>query len=158
MKKTIIIIFSLIVVLGIATLFIYTITISKPTALKLNPPDNEGVSKEVVSNLQPQNTLSIILGKNDRVFWHQKLAEQVETNDLNETSYSPNGIQKIILDSRKKATDTKKFTVFIKPTKECNWKNTVDILDEMAISKSERYAIVDASSKELEVYKQKTAN
>ena len=55
------------------------------------------------------------------------------------------------------ALDVSKFTVIIKPSDEANWKNTVDILDEMAITKSDRYAIVDLAPKEKEVLDQKLA-
>ena len=36
-----------------------------------------------------------------------------------------------------------KFVVVIKPTKESTYKNMVDVLDEMAITKLKRYALVD---------------
>jgi biopolymer transport protein ExbD len=107
------------------------------------------------------NTITIIMGKDDRVFWHQKPAPELTVADLNETTYSvsPNeGIAVDILTRYKNALDRTKFTVVIKPTEDCTWKNTVDILDEMAVTKMERYAIVDISPKELEVYKQKMAS
>ena len=36
-----------------------------------------------------------------------------------------------------------KFTVIIKPTDDAVYKNFVDILDEMAITKSEQYGVTD---------------
>jgi hypothetical protein len=35
------------------------------------------------------------------------------------------------------------ITVIIKPSKKCNFKNLVDILDEMAITRIDTYAIVN---------------
>ena len=40
------------------------------------------------------------------------------------------------------------ITVIIKPSKKSNFKNLVDILDEMAIAKIETYAIVNEFSPE----------
>ena len=77
--------------------------------------------------------------------------------DINETDYSPEGIRKSVLVKKANALDINKFTVIIKPSDEANWKNTVDILDEMAITKSDRYAIVDLAPKEKELLDQKLA-
>jgi biopolymer transport protein ExbD len=144
------------------TFFMYTTTFSKPNAMKLNMPDKPKDNEEQKEvDVKVSNTITIIMGKDDRVFWHQKPAPELTVADLNETTYSvsPNeGIAVDILTRYKNALDRTKFTVVIKPTEDCTWKNTVDILDEMAVTKMERYAIVDISPKELEVYKQKMAS
>jgi len=43
--------------------------------------------------------------------------------------------------------------VLIKPTDEANYKNVVDILDEMNISNIKRYALVDITPLDLELIK-----
>ena len=48
----------------------------------------------------------------------------------------------IILD-KKRRSDPKWFEVILKPTKDANYKNVVDILDEMKIDGVPRYALVD---------------
>ena len=40
------------------------------------------------------------------------------------------------------------FMVVIKPTRDCNYKNTIAILDEMTINQVIRYALVDVSPEE----------
>jgi hypothetical protein len=40
--------------------------------------------------------------------------------------------------------------VILKPTRECNYKNTIAMLDEMAINQVRRYALVDLSKEESE--------
>ena len=49
------------------------------------------------------------------------------------------GIRKVIQQAKSRAADQTKFTVIIKPTDDAVYKNFVDILDEMAITKSEQY-------------------
>ena len=44
------------------------------------------------------------------------------------------------------------FTVIIKPSKDANYKNFVDMMDEMAIAKHEIYGIADLKPKELQFY------
>jgi hypothetical protein len=143
---------------GFLLFFIYTTAFSKPNALKLTMPEKQGISEETLSKIKPENSLTVILGKNNRIFWYQKASNDLTVNDLNETDYTPEGICKVILDNRKKAVDAKEFTVIIKQTEEATWKNTVDILDEMAITKSEKYVIKDPTQKEFEIYKQKMGN
>jgi hypothetical protein len=43
----------------------------------------------------------------------------------------------------------------LKPTKEATFKNTVDILDEMAITGNKLYAIVDVQKQEEDAYNEK---
>ena len=65
-----------------------------------------------------------------------------------ETTYGKDGIRKIILAKVKSVPITmgdpkKGLIVIIKATKKSTWKNLIDVLDEMAISKVPTYAIVD---------------
>ena len=92
------------------------------------------------------------MGENDRVFWYQKALSEVKSEDLVETDYSLNGIRAEILKRRKNAPKPENFTVIIKPTDKSNYKNTVDILDEMEITKNKHYAIVDLKPNELSAY------
>jgi biopolymer transport protein ExbD len=140
------------------TFFIFTTTFSKPNQMDLNMPnkEDEDQPKPDDAEIKESNTISIIMGKDDKVYWHQKSETTLTTDLLKETDYSAEGIRSAILFARKNAIDTSKFTVVIKPTPDCNYKNVVDILDEMAITKSERKAIVDIPAKELAIYKEKT--
>ena len=54
---------------------------------------------------------------------------------LKETDFSGKGIRKLILESRKNAPKPDFFTVIIKPTDDSNYKNTVDMLDELRPAK-----------------------
>ncbi|HEY8956021.1 hypothetical protein [Chitinophaga sp.] len=73
------------------------------------------------------------------------------------TSYANrNGIRDVII--RKKAAVFQDFhknelMVLIKADKASNYKNVVDIMDEMLINKVDRYAVVDITDKEAGYFK-----
>src|ERR1700712_4652428 len=140
------------------TFFFFTTTFSKPNMMKLNMPEkNKKDQPQDTQEIKESNTMTIIMGKDNRIFYHQKSSKNLTPELLNESDYSKDGIRTAILKGRVNATNPTKYTVVIKPTDDATYKNTVDILDEMAITKSERYAIVDPSKEELAVYNQKLA-
>jgi biopolymer transport protein ExbD len=65
--------------------------------------------------------------------------------------YGKDGIREELLERNKSVLEyssnirkpARGVTVIIKPSKKANYKNLVDILDEMAIAKIETYAIVN---------------
>ena len=73
---------------------------------------------------------------------------------MTETNYSLDGIRKQILEKYRKAKNPENFTVIIKPSDDSNFKNTVDIIDEMEITNMKHYALVDLFPKELAAYSQ----
>lgn len=78
--------------------------------------------------------------------------------NLNETTYDREGIRKVIEQAKANAADKSKFTVIIKPTDDAVYKNFVDILDEMAITKSEQYGVTDLKPWEKAIYDRKVGN
>jgi biopolymer transport protein ExbD len=137
------------------TFFMFTTTFSKPNMMKLNMPEKDEKQPDQVVDLKLSNTITVVMGKDDRVFWYQQAVADVKAADLNETDYSAAGIRADIMAKRKSALDTSKFTVILKPTKEATFKNTVDILDEMEITGNKRYAIVDVQAQEQAAYDEK---
>jgi len=140
------------------TFFMFTTTFSKPNVMGLNmppktPPDEKPTDKPEIDT---SNSISIILGGDNKIYWHQQDQSELSPETLNETDYSKDGIRKEILIARGRAKDEEKFTVIIKPTDDSNYENLVNVLDEMEITQSTRYGIVDPSSNELSVYEQKT--
>jgi biopolymer transport protein ExbD len=90
--------------------------------------------------------LTLILGKNDRIFWYVGITNpKVEI-----ANFSANGIRKVLL---QKNQEIRNMIVLIKPDDTSNYKNMVDILDEMTISNIQRYALVDITPVEKELIK-----
>jgi biopolymer transport protein ExbD len=133
------------------TFFVFTTTFTSNRMMVLNMPDK---TNEPGPILKYSNTLTLILGKDNRIFWHQKGPKDLNTSILLETSFGTT-LRKLIIEKRQKSENIKNFTVIIRPTDESNYKNTVDALDEMKITNQLLYVLTDISPKEVEVYQSK---
>ncbi len=134
------------------TFFMFTTTFSLPYVMDLAMP-KKGDTK---SEIKVGNSITLILGKDNRLFWHQEVADKLTLNAINETTFSPKELRNLLISKYRTAKNPENFTVIIKPTDESNYKNMVDILDEMTITKMPHYALVDISPKEIEFYRNKT--
>ena len=139
------------------TFFMFTTNFTKPNVMDLGLPakDPNPIPKSPI-NIDVNNQITFILGKDNRVFYHQQAKEDLDSNNLKETDFSGIKISKIISEAYKNAPKPEIFTVIVKPTDEANYKNFVDILDNIAISKKERYGITDIKPWEKKVYEELT--
>jgi biopolymer transport protein ExbD len=122
------------------TFFIFTTTMSQPTAMKLNLPKDVDKPDEQ-NKLKESAAFTVMPSKDDKVFYYEGL----DPSKLQITDWKH--IRDAILD-KKRRTDPSDFMVIIKPTKDASYKNTVDILNEMTIDAVKRYALVDISPTE----------
>jgi biopolymer transport protein ExbD len=128
------------------TFFIFTTTMSQPTAMKLFlPKDTE--KPEEQNKVKASGALTIMLGKNDRVYYYEG---ELAPDASNFKSSNFKDIREEII-NKKKSTNPEDFVVVIKPGPESTYKNTVDMLDEMTINDVKRYAMVDISDVELQL-------
>ena len=150
------------------TFFMLVTTFNKPNVMDLGlpakPKENQ---KPPDTEIDLTNSISLIIGKDNRIFYHQLAPSELTpaalqepkgeltAANLQETSFDRNGITKVIEQAKARAKDQAKFTVIIKPTDDAVYKNFVDILDEMAITKNEIYGITDVKAWEEAIYKEK---
>lgn len=124
------------------TFFIFTTTMSQPTAMRLNLPKDTDEKDQ--NKVKASGALTLLLAKDDNIFYYE--GELLpDASNFKSTGFKE--IRDIIL-TKKKSTDPEDFVVVIKPNKESTYKNTVDILDEMTINGVKRYALVDISAVE----------
>lgn len=142
------------------TFFMFTTTFSKPNVMDLGLPakPDPNAPKPKPTEIKLSNSITLLLGKNNRIFWHQQDNTSLNDQNLNETSFDREGIRKVVEQAKANAVDKAKFTVIIKPTDDAVYKNFVDILDEMAITKSEQYGVTDLKSWEKAIYDRKVGN
>ncbi len=142
------------------TFFMLTTTLAKPQIMALVMPEKDVKVKDL-EPVKESKVLTLLLGANDKVYWYEGITKPT----LDSTDYSAEGLRKVILNKMEKVnqqfgmdeyedakTKEKKqgsfITVLIKPTKEARYKNLVDALDEMAITKVRYYVILDVSPAE----------
>ena len=128
------------------TFFIFTTTMSQPTAMKLNLPKDTDKPEEQ-NKVKESGVLTLLLGKNDQVYYYEGTLAP-DASNFKSSNFKE--IRNEII-SKKKSTDPKDFVVVIKADKDCTYKNVVDILDEMLINDVKRYATVDISDVEYQL-------
>jgi biopolymer transport protein ExbD len=130
------------------TFFIFTTTMSQPTAMKLFLPKDTDKPEEQ-NKVKASGALSIMLGQKDGVFYYEG---ELLPDGSNFKSSNFKEIRDVII-NKKKSTDPDDFVVVIKPGPEATYKNTVDMLDEMTINDVKRYAMVDIFPTEIDLMK-----
>jgi biopolymer transport protein ExbD len=153
------------------TFFIFTTTMSQPTAMKLNLPkdvDNPDEQNEA----KESGALTILLGGDNHVFYYEGKLSPDGANFRSSSFSGDSSIRDVIIRKKKEVIrihqhDSKcpeiwaknnnnensckdrDLVVVVKPGEESTYKNVVDILDEMAINMVQRYALVDISPGEV---------
>ncbi|MBH2004640.1 MAG: biopolymer transporter ExbD [Sphingobacteriia bacterium] len=130
------------------TFFIFTTTMSQPTAMKLFLP-KDADKPEDQNKAKESGVITILLGKDNNVFYFEG---QLDNAASNFKSSNFKDIRTVLID-KKRRTPEKDLVVVLKPSSECTYRNVVDILDEMAINLLKRYALVDISPIEEELVK-----
>jgi len=161
------------------TFFIFTTTMSSPTTMDLFMPKDTDKDEDQ-NKAKESGALTLLLGKNNVIYYYEGQLKEDASNFLT-SNFS--GIRKIIIDKKKGVIDAhqhdegckkiqekakaevppnpnwqkacldRDLVVVIKPDEEATYKNTIDILDEMAISDIKRYAMVDLFPVEKELIK-----
>ncbi len=135
----------------LVTFFMLTTTFSKPQTMEINMPVKPKGNEVVEDNqnaVKASKALTIILGADNKIFYYSGVPDKA--NPPEKTDYSAEGIRKVLLEKNRTVKD---LVVLIKPTDESNYKNMVDMLDEMNISDIKRYALVDVASFDLDLIK-----
>ena len=139
------------------TFFMLTTSLSKPQSMDLAMPDkSEENAPEQEMKIAQERTMNIVIGPDNKLKMYMgQLSSPIE--GPKDVAYGKDGIRKDILSKIKSVPvdmgDPKKgLIVIIKADKKSNYKNLVDILDEMAICKVQTYAVVDITKEEVALF------
>ncbi|PWA06412.1 ExbD/TolR family protein [Flavobacterium psychrotolerans] len=140
------------------TFFMLTTTLSKPQSMSLALPDKEDdKKKEAPIKVDENRTMTILLGDHNKMtFYMGLLATPIAGPKA--IAYGKDGIRKELIKRKKTVLEYSTalgkpkngIIVIIKPSKKSNYRNLVDILDEMAIVGVETNAIVNEFTPEEE--------
>lgn len=132
------------------TFFMLATTMSKPTAMSVFFPaksdDDSG------QPIKASGVLTIFLGARDEIYYLDGIAAGDDRAEAALKTTKPGfDLRNVIFDAQKRVRarggnedrEDNDLIVVIKPTAVSSYKNMVDAMDEMAITKSRRYALVD---------------
>lgn len=127
------------------TFFMLTTALAKPQTMDLNMPADD---KEHPQSLAESKSLTILLGANNSVSYYEGIGnDPLHPPVVKHSSFANNhGIRDVIIDKRERVIMQHKkneLMVLIKADKSANYKNVVDIMDEMLINHVGSYAMVD---------------
>lgn len=131
--------------------FMVTKELSKPKSMFFGLPDNDITCGPIGCGAGTENrTLTVLLDDNDKmVVYSGLLAYPLESPK--KIKYGKDGIRKELFNKKKAVLEysakygnpNRGAIVIIKPSKKSNYKNLVDILDEMKIAGIQTYVIVN---------------
>ena len=138
------------------TFFMLTTSLSKPQSMSLGLPDKEeDPTKNNDIKVDENRTMTVMMGADNKLVYYMGLLEN-PISGPKEIAYGKGGIREQLIKSKKEvlAYSTAKgkpdqgMIVIIKPSKKSNYKNVIDVLDEMAIVDVPTYTIVNDFSPE----------
>ncbi|MFD1629149.1 ExbD/TolR family protein [Pseudopedobacter beijingensis] len=127
------------------TFFMLTTTLAKPQAMDMFMPDKDDKNPDAEIDVKASRTMTVLLGSDNKLVWYMGVAGD---NPPTVDSYNKSGIRKAFLENNERIVATtgnpeKGLMVIVKPTDKSNYKNFVDILDEIKIAGVPSYGIVN---------------
>ncbi|MNK06955.1 Biopolymer transport protein ExbD/TolR [compost metagenome] len=142
------------------TFFMLTTTLSKPQSMPLAMPDKDINKPKDVSKIPEERMMTVLIGKDNKILWYMG---KFETPIIppTEAVYGKNGIRKDLLKqvtygkavAAREGKPDQGLIVNIKASDKANYRNLVDMLDEMAITHPQLYAIGDITPGEIDLLK-----
>ncbi|MBB2146010.1 biopolymer transporter ExbD [Pedobacter sp. LMG 31464] len=114
------------------TFFMLTTSLSKPLAMDIAKPDKD-VKDLNKLELKASQTMTILLGKNDKIAWYMG-----EAGKSTPTIEGFNDIRASLLKNKQEVKDKmgKDIIIVVKPTDASTYENFVNIMDELNITKT----------------------
>lgn len=131
----------------LVTFFMLTTTLSKPKAMDLAMPDKTDIT---VMSVSDKRTVTLCLGSNNKVLMYTGLAQAPQV-----INYGKNGLRKALLQAKStiQANTGKDAIVLVKPSEHSIYGNLVDALDELNITRTNRYAVVNITAQDVDLLK-----
>ncbi|MBK8563341.1 MAG: biopolymer transporter ExbD [Saprospiraceae bacterium] len=130
------------------TFFMLATSFNKPKAMEVNKPaKDENVAPEDLPEIQQSKTFTVLIGTNDKAYCYSASGDEVGNITVDSTDFSRNGLRERLRVRQKAVTaqwgSQDELFVLIKPLPHSDFRNLVNVLDEMAISGVKKYAIID---------------
>lgn len=122
------------------TFFVFTTTLTEAKAMDLMMPYNKVKPDDKVCE---SCVLTVLLDKNNRIKYYEGAVEN--NPPVKETGYAPEEIRTILMQKKASVESVRgsgdQFILIIKPSAASNFKNFVDITDEVTICQIKKYYV-----------------
>jgi biopolymer transport protein ExbD len=123
------------------TFFVFTTTMARPATMNIVQPKDSETSTDI-----PQScALTVLLAKDNKIFYYEGL--QQDNPVLKETTFSADGIRRVLLQKKAAVQKIKgsadEMVLILKMTDESNYKNFVDLVDEVQITGVKHYFMAE---------------
>ena len=165
------------------TFFMLATTLIKPQTMEIAMPSKDTPPDQKRPVKKPENMVTILIDKNDKLYYYVGMPDKSGKYPTPiKTDYSPKGLRTFLLEKnskvvmqvielkRKRSITKMSDSIFekqkndfksqknlpfvvIKATDDANYKNLVDVLDEMQICNIPSYAIDDIKKEEIDLIK-----
>jgi biopolymer transport protein ExbD len=133
------------------TFFIFTTSLSEPKVTKLVMPSDKVDNNPI--EIANSKVLQVLLSSNDKIYYFNG----ADTASYASTSFGAEGIRKVIINKQKLVAEKygkkEELVLMIKPLNDCNYKNVIDILDEVQINNIKHYVFSEATKDEKQIVK-----
>lgn len=128
------------------TFFILTTTLNKPQTMEITLPEDPKPNDPKPPMVNEKHVLTLVMGEKDRIYWYIGITDP----EVKVTNFSNDGLRKLLLQEKQ---DIPKLIVLIKALDESRYKNMVDMMDEINITSTQRFALVDVTAEDKEFIK-----
>ncbi|MBX7225799.1 MAG: biopolymer transporter ExbD [Chitinophagales bacterium] len=138
------------------TFFVLTTSLNKPQTMEIRIPDKDDPkNQQKPIEINEERAITLLLSGENKLYWYPKINPET----LQETDYGVDGIRKILEENEAKINakfggKEQSMFVFIKPMDDSNYKNMVDILDEMKVVDIKKYALMEPTGQDKNIINQ----
>ncbi len=137
------------------TFFVFTTTLSEAKAMNLvMPNDKVDTARDPVCE---SCVLTVLLDKDNRIKYYEGAIEN--NPPVKETGFAPEEIRTVLMQKKASVERARgngdQFILIIKPSAASNFKNFVDITDEVTICQIKKYYVDDLSQTDKKILKEK---
>jgi biopolymer transport protein ExbD len=131
------------------TFFMLATTFSKPKAMEVNKPAKEDTPPppDEQQVIKASKTYTILIASNDKAYCYVASDDDSGNISVDSTDFSASGLREKIKERQKIVAQMHgsqdEMFVLIKPLPRSDYRNLVNVLDEMAINGVKKYAIID---------------
>ena len=136
------------------TFFVFTSVLSTPKVMDIMMPDDKKGPDDPVCE---SCVLTVLLDKNNQIKYYEGAIENHPL--VNETGFAPDQIRKVLMQKKAQVQKLRgsadQFILIIKASAESNFKNFVDITDEVTICQVKKYYIDELNDADKKILQKK---